>query len=34
MNSSLAQVDAMIGSVLDGIARRNLTDIVNLIIVV
>lgn len=34
MNSSLAQVDAMIGSVLEGISRRNLTDIVDLIIVV
>jgi len=34
MNASLAQVDEMIGSVLDGIERRNLTNIVDLIIVV
>ena len=34
MNQSLAEVDAMIGSVMDGLDQRNLTDIINLIVVV
>jgi len=34
MNQSLAEVDSMIGSIMDGLDQRNLTDIVNLIVVV
>ena len=34
MNASLVEVDSMIGSIVTGLEQRNLTDIVNLIIVV
>jgi hypothetical protein len=34
MNQSLARVDEMIGSIMDGLDERNLTDIVNFIVVV
>ncbi|KAK5722925.1 hypothetical protein LTR17_014138 [Elasticomyces elasticus] len=33
IKSTIAEVDGMLGSLFDGIARRNLTDIVNIIIV-
>jgi len=34
MNTSLAEVDDMIGSIVSGFEQRNLTHIINLIIVV
>jgi Type I phosphodiesterase / nucleotide pyrophosphatase len=34
MSQSLAEVDAMIGSIMDGLDQRNLTDIINLVVVV
>jgi Type I phosphodiesterase / nucleotide pyrophosphatase len=34
MNGALGEVDTMIGSLLAGLNERNLTDIVNVIIVV
>ena len=34
MNEALSEVDNMIGSILDGLNERNLSDIVNVIVVV
>jgi hypothetical protein len=34
MSQALSEVDAMVGSIMDGLDQRNLSDIVNIIVVV